>query len=64
MIKLEKIIDGYLPGFGLVRDMEYYYDEDFTDAQMSKIRFKDDVPSQEEGYLMCGGLSGVVELAN
>lgn len=61
---MEKIIDGYLIGFGSVQEMERledYYDEEFTDAGMSEFWFKDDVPSQEECDLMCGEFSGEIE---
>lgn len=62
---MEKIIDGYLTWFGSVSDMqrlEDYYDEDFTDAGMSLMRSKVDVPSQEECDLMCSILSSRVKV--
>lgn len=57
---MEKIIDGYLTGFGSVLEMERleeYYDGNFTDAGMSELRHKDDFPSRAECDLMCSRCS-------
>lgn len=57
---MEKIIDGYLTGFESVQEMERleeYYDKEFTDAGMSVIKERSDVPSQEKCDEMCSRFS-------
>lgn len=59
---MEKIIPGYLTGFGSVADMWEDHDYDFTDAGMSEIQCSayDGVPSKAECDRLCEELSGDV----
>lgn len=60
---MQKKIDGYISGFGSMIDMdrlENYYDEEFTDAGMTKIREKVDVPSGKECDRLCQNNSGPI----
>ncbi|WP_077704910.1 hypothetical protein [Virgibacillus dokdonensis] len=59
---MERIIPGYLVGFGSVKDMErleQYYDDGFTDGGMTEIR-DSSMLSITECDELCEELSGEV----
>lgn len=64
---MQKKIDGYISGFGSAIEMdrlENYYDKDFTDAGMTMIRPKIDLPSREECERLCQNKSGPIIMYN
>ncbi|MUV39492.1 hypothetical protein JNUCC1_03370 [Lentibacillus sp. JNUCC-1] len=63
---MEKILPGHLVGFGSAREMdelENYYEDGFTDAGLSEIRFKDKLTGAECEKL-CADLSSEVIVYN